>query len=128
MVQARRQVGEREVDVVRVVRARQRHDDDVQEQDDEGDHRDDCRLVVGEAAKCVAPEARLPDRRAGGVGVSGRLALEDVLSDLHLFRVDDHQLRASRVLGSRIPYMMSTNMFATMIRIDSSTVIPITVE
>ena len=83
---------------------------------------------MGEAPNRVAPEAGLPDRRARGIGLSARFALEELAADLDFLRVDDHQERASRVLGSRTPYMMSTNMFATMIRIDSSTVIPITVE
>ena len=78
-----------------------------------------------EAPPRIAPEARLHKRSAGGVLI---VRAPDRLPELDLFRVENHQFRDSRVRGSRTPYMMSTNMFATMIRIESSTVIPITVE
>ena len=44
-----------------------------------------------------------------------------------LAAIDRHQ-RASRVRGSRTPYMMSTKRFATTMITEVSTVIPITTE
>ena len=66
-------------------------------------------------APAVAPRRRRRGRPPGGGGESG------------LAPVDGHYL-ASRVRGSRTPYMMSTKRFAITMMTDVSTVIPMTTE
>src|SRR6185503_982426 len=135
VIEAEAGVGLREVDRVRVVVLERRPDpgdlpkardeEAVEAHDDEDNGGDDSTLVLKEAPPGVLPQAGLPDRRAGGVLGGRRRRGGD--RDGCLAAVDCHQ-RTSLVLGSRMPYMMSTKRFAMMMISDVSTVIPITTE
>ena len=117
----------REVDLVRVVRRHGRPDE--AEQDHEHEHHacDDRGAVSDVAIPRVPQQARLADRRAGRSRLGGRRC-ERELSAGRRLRDRRHQVLASRVRGSRIPYRMSTTRFATMTMIASSTVRPMTTE
>ncbi len=97
MVEARVEVRVREDDRVRVVRGDDRREDAVEEHQQEDRSGDDRGLVANVAAPRVAPEVGLGDRRA----CTARLG-DDRLGAELLGRCD-HQVRASRVRGSRIP-------------------------
>src|SRR5262249_49788480 len=126
MREAGREVGLREVDLVRVVRREDRNEDAECDDCEEDGARDHRALVPHVPALRVAPEARLPGGRPGGL----EIARERGVGRAHplLLRGDDHQVRASRVRGSRTPYRMSTTMFASTTMIESSTVSPMTTE